>query len=172
MVRRSHAIAGLIVVLSVALPAEGNSSPVASATGGYRWTIAEDDIFGIEVTNRHLNVSARKHTDGSSSGIFVYDQVVEGESFRFVVSVTCFEVYDGNRAKVGGVVEMSNFPPLPAGVFAWFQAIDNGEGVDALPDRSTLLGFGDEAANEAFCNSPDPPRFGPWDVIGNLQVQP
>ena len=29
---------------------------------------------------------------------------------------------------------------------------------------------GTEAANEAFCNSPNLPRFGPWDVEGNVQV--
>ena len=54
--------------------------------------------------------------------------------------------------------------------FAWFQAFDNGEGVGASPDQSSLVGFGDEEANEAFCNSPRLPRFGPWDVQGNVQV--
>jgi hypothetical protein len=33
------------------------------------------------------------------------------------------------------------------------------------------VGFGDEAANEAFCNSPNLPRFGPWDVQGELEVE-
>ncbi|HET9480730.1 MAG TPA: hypothetical protein VFP98_03155, partial [Candidatus Polarisedimenticolia bacterium] len=58
----------------------------------------------------------------------------------------------------------------PAGVFAWFQAIDNGDGGSGAADRSTLVGFGDQAENEAFCNSDAPPRFGPWDVLGDLQV--
>jgi hypothetical protein len=49
---------------------------------------------------------------------------------------------------------------------------DSGEGASAPPDRSSLIGFGDEAANEAFCNSPNLPRFGPWDVDGNVQVSP
>jgi hypothetical protein len=80
-------------------------------------------------------------------------------------------VYDGNRAKIGGVVEQSNDPTVPAGTFAWFQVFDNGEGPDAPPDRSSLIGFGNEAANEAFCNSPNLPRFGPWDVQGNVQVR-
>jgi hypothetical protein len=56
-------------------------------------------------------------------------------------------------------------------VFAWFQVFDNGEGSGAPPDRSSLIGFGDEAANEAFCNSSNLPRFGPWDVEGNVQVR-
>jgi hypothetical protein len=80
-------------------------------------------------------------------------------------------VYDGNRAKIGGVVEQSNDPTVPAGTFAWFQAFDNGDGPDAPPDRSSLIGFGNQAANEAFCNSPNLPRFGPWDVQGNVQVR-
>jgi hypothetical protein len=33
------------------------------------------------------------------------------------------------------------------------------------------MGVGDEAANEAFCASPNLPRFGPWDVQGNIQVR-
>ena len=33
------------------------------------------------------------------------------------------------------------------------------------------VGFGSEAANEAFCNSPNLPRNGPWDVDGNVQVR-
>jgi hypothetical protein len=80
-------------------------------------------------------------------------------------------VYDGNRAKIGGVITVSNDPTLPPGGFAWFQVFDNGEGANAPPDRSSLIGFGNEAANEAFCNSPNLPRFGPWDVEGNVQVR-
>ena len=79
-------------------------------------------------------------------------------------------IYDGNRAKIGGVVEFSNDSTVPVGSFAWFQVFDNGEGAGAPPDRSSLVGFGDEAANEAFCNSPNLPRFGPWDIEGNIQV--
>ncbi len=48
---------------------------------------------------------------------------------------------------------------------------DNGEGGTATPDQSSLVGFGDEGANEAFCNGPNLPRFGPWDVQGNVQVE-
>lgn len=39
------------------------------------------------------------------------------------------------------------------------------------PDRSSLIGLGDEAANEAFCASPNLPRFGPWDVKGNIRIK-
>ena len=143
---------------------------VARAEGGYHWTIPESE-FGIEVVNRKLTANARLHADGSASGVFTYHQVAFGEAFQFVVRVTCMSVHDGNRAKVGGVVEVSNDPTLPAGVFAWLQMIDNGEGAGANADRSTLVGFGTEEENEAFCAAPDPPRFGPWDVIGNIRVE-
>jgi hypothetical protein len=166
---------GIIVVaclLAVPVTAAGaGGTIVASASGGAHWTIPLPNPFGVVVQNRTLAFDARRYEDGSVDGRFEYHQVVEGEAFRFNVDVTCFVVYDGNRAKIGGVVEQSSDPTVPVGTFAWFQVFDNGEGTGAPPDRSSLVGFGDEAANEAFCNSPNLPRFGPWDVQGNVQVQ-
>ena len=173
------------------LVTRGGSDPVLSAfehlaTGGYKFTIPADfngGVFGIEIGNR-LTFNAKLAADWTVDGRFNYRQTGGGEVFDFNGRVTCFHVYDtpvlerfpqipamtGNRAKWGGVVESSNDPTLPAGVFIWFQSIDNGEGANAPPDLSTLSGFGDEAANEAFCNSPNLPRFGPWDIQGNVQV--
>jgi hypothetical protein len=164
-------IALIASLLSIPATATGESGPVASASGGVHWTIALPNPFGVEVGNQPLTFNATKYADGTVTGQFEYHQVALGESFNFHVDVTCMNVYDGNRAKIGGVIRVSNDPTLPPGVFAWFQVFDNGEGQNAPPDQSTLIGFGDEAANEAFCNSPDPPRFGPWDVEGNVQVR-
>jgi hypothetical protein len=169
--RTGLALAAIASLLAVPVAPAGGSDVVASANGGVHWTIPLPNQFGVEVWNRTLAFNARKYADGSVSGRFEYHQVVEGQSFTFNVDVTCLNVYDGNRAKLGGVIIVSNDPTLPAGVFAWFQVFDNGEGADAAPDRSSLIGFGDEAANEAFCNSPNLPRFGPWDVDGNAQVR-
>ena len=152
------------------LPAAADGPIMATANGGYQWTIAADDVFGVEVVNRSLTVNARQHADGSVAGVFQYHQLFLDNFIHVTLSVTCFEVYDGNRAKVGGVIEVSNDPRVPPGVFGWFQAIDNGEGAGSDPDQSTLVGFGTEEQNEAFCNSPAGPNFGPWDVTGNLQV--
>lgn len=157
------------LILGCLTAAAGEGAATERANGGYHWTIAEDDIFGVEVGNT-ITVNARKLADGSVRGVFEYDQVVFGESFRFNVSVTCLSVHDGNRARVGGVVEVSNDPTLRPGVFAWFQAIDNGEDSGGSADESTLVGFGSEEENEAFCNSSAAPRFGPWEVTGHLQV--
>lgn len=163
---------------SYTMPREGRlfstlaaEAPIASATGSAHWTIPLPNDFGVEVGNRTLSFTVRKDATGAVTGRFEYHQVVEGEAFIFNARVTCFNVYDGNRAKIGGVIERSNDPTLPAGVFIWFQVFDNGEGEGAPPDRSSLIGAGDEAANEAFCNSPALPRFGPWDVVGNIQVR-
>ena len=163
------AVAGLLVIPVIA--AAGSSNTVASANGSAHWTIPLPNQFGVVVENRALSFNARKDADGSVTGRFEYHQVVEGEAFKFNVDVTCLNVYDGNRAKLGGVITVSSDPTLPVGVFAWFSVFDNGEGANAAPDRSSLVGFGTEAANEAFCNSPNLPRFGPWDVDGDVQVR-
>ena len=168
--RIAVALAGLAGLLAV--PFAAATPPVTSASGGVHWTIPLPNPFGVEVVNQPLSFTALKDADGNVSGQFVYHQVVEGTSFNFNVDVTCFNVYDGNRAKIGGEIKVSNDPTLPPGMFAWFQVFDNGEGAGAPPDRSSLIGFGNEAANEAFCNSPNLPRFGPWDVAGNVQVRP
>ena len=168
--RQLLAVAGIAGLLAVPATATGEPGVVASARGGVHWTIPPE-VFGVEVGNQPLAFNAKKYADGTVSGQFEYHQVALGESFNFHVDVTCMNVYDGNRAKIGGVITVSNDPTLPPGGFAWFQVFDNGEGADAPPDRSSLIGFGNEAANEAFCNSPNLPRFGPWDVQGNVQVR-
>jgi hypothetical protein len=56
-------------------------------------------------------------------------------------------------------------------LFIWWSVFDNGQGNAGAPDESTIIGVGDEEANEAFCNSDALPRFGPWPLQGgNFQV--
>ena len=139
-----------------------------SATGGGHFTVPPEE-FGAEVGNV-LTFNARNF-DGTVSGRFDYQQTFLGEMFHFNGPVTCFNVYDGNRAKIGALVEVSNDPTLPAGVFIWWSIIDNGQGSASSADESTIIGAGDEAANEAFCNSAALPLFGPWELSGgNFQV--
>ena len=171
-IRSFFLLAAVVAALTVPAALAAPGGPVASASGGIHWTIPLPNAFGVEVVNQPLAFNARKYADGSVSGRFEYHQIVEGTSFDFNVDVTCMNVYDGDRAKIGGVVKSSSDPTIPPGTFAWFQVFDNGEGPNAAPDRSSLVGFGDEAANEAFCDSPNLPRFGPWDVQGNVQVRP
>jgi hypothetical protein len=161
-------IAGLLVIPAAAA-AQSDSTVIASASGGVHWTIPLPNPFGVEVVNQPLAFNAREYADGSASGEFEYHQLSSGQASDFNVEVTCLRVY-GNRAKIGGVVKRSTDPTIAAGSYAWFQVFDNGEGANAPPDQSSLVGFGDEAQNEAFCNSPNLPHFGPWDVQGNIQV--
>jgi hypothetical protein len=148
-------------------PAEARGV-VASAKGGYHWTLPED-VIGFEVIGR-TTANVTKFADGTVRGTWIHHQIFLDQAVTLVVDATCLGIYDGNRAKVGGVIMVSNDPDLPPGLFAWFQAIDNGEGAGADPDQTTFVGIGDEAENEAYCASPDGPRFGPFDVTGNLQV--
>jgi hypothetical protein len=162
-------IAGLLAVPVATSSASGNAV-VESASGGIHWTIPLPNVFGIEVVSQPLAFDATKYSDGSVSGHFEYIQKAGGDTFKFGVDVTCMNVYGGNRAKIGGIVTQSSDPTIAVGSYGWFQVFDNGEGANASPDQSSLVGFGDEAANQAFCNSPNLPRFGPWDVDGNVQV--
>ena len=164
------AMAGLLAVPVATASASGNAV-VESASGGIHWTIPLPNAFDVEVVSQPLAFDARKYADGSVSGHFEYIQKAGGDTLKFGVDVTCMNVYGGNRAKIGGIVTQSSDPTIAVGRYGWFQVFDNGEGADAPSDQSSLIGFGDEAANEAFCNSPNLPRFGPWDVQGNVQVR-
>jgi hypothetical protein len=169
--RKLAALGVAVALFAIPVASASEGGPVISATGGVHWTIPLPNPFGGEVVNQPLAFSARKYADGSVDGQFEYHQIFQGESFNFHVDVTCMNVYDGNRAKIGGVITRSNDPVQVPGRYAWFQVFDNGEGANDPPDQSSLIGFGNEAANEAFCNSPNLPRFGPWDVHGNVQVR-
>jgi hypothetical protein len=171
--RNVFALAGIAGLLGVPVAAASQSgNPVVEeASGGIHWTIPLPNVFGVEVVSQPLAFDALKYADGSVGGHFEYTQQAGGDTVSFSVDVTCLNVYGGNRAKIGGIVTRSTDPTIAVGMYGWFQTLDSGEGANAPPDWSSLVGFGDEAANEAFCNSPNLPRFGPWDVQGNVQVR-
>ena len=168
--RQLLAVVGIAGLLVVPATAAGEPGLVASASGGVHWTIPPE-VFGVEVGNQPLAFNARKYADETVEGQFEYHQVVEGTSFNFHVDVTCMNVYDGNRAKIGGVIRNSNDATLPPGAFAWFQVLTTGRAPAPRRISRASSVFGSEAANEAFCNSPNLPRFGPWAVEGNVQVR-
>jgi hypothetical protein len=183
----------------VAGPEEGSplaaagGAVVQSASGGYHFLVPADfngGIFGGEVDNQFA-FNAKRHADGSVSGAYNYHQYDASvdKTYRIGGRVTCFQIYDTpvlvrtpeipamtqNRAKWGGRIDRSNDPDFPVGMFVWAQSIDNGEGPNDFRDASTLVGLGDEAANEAFCNSANVPNsnFGPHRIDGgNIQVRP
>ena len=167
----AFAATACLLAVPVAAASPSGNAVFESANGGINWTIPLPNVFGVEVVSQPLAFNAVKYADGSVSGHFEYIQTAGGDTFKFGVAVTCMNVYGGNRAKIGGIVTQSSDPTIAVGSYGWFQAFDNGEGANSPPDQSSLVGFGDEAANEAFCNSPNLPRFGPWDVQGNVQVR-
>jgi hypothetical protein len=134
-------------------------------------------VFGTstDVVGQFLFVALRVGT-GEVRGLYRVSESLEGSTFHYSGHLTCAGLYDfngitGNRAKVGGVIDATDDPSVAAGSFIWWQAIDNR--TLHRPDQSTFPGFGDEAANEAFCNSSTPPKFGPFDVVrGNILVDP
>jgi hypothetical protein len=161
--------AAVLGLLSVPVATAHDSAVVGKTKGDVEWTIPPAE-FGAEVGN-DLEFKARKRADGSADGWIHYVQTFQGETFEFEIDVTCLELYDGNRAKLGGIITWSNDPTIPAGRYGWFSAFDLGKGKQGPADRASLLGFGDEAANEAFCASPNLPRRGPWDVDGQIKVK-
>lgn len=194
-VRNVLALIGVVALVAVPVTLAGNSASTSEATAkgdNVRWTIPLPNVFGVEVGNR-LSFNARKRANGRVSGRINYAQTVEGETVHFRIDVTCMAIYDnGTRAKVGGVITRTDDPTVPVGVFGWFQFFDlNSGGHDdddddddgdsrnddddddggGPADRSSLMGLGDEAANEAFCASPNLPRLGPWDVRGDIRIR-
>jgi hypothetical protein len=168
----------------------GSGGHVKIATGGYHFSVDPNfngGIFGTTtpIDNR-VTFNAKLDADGSVSGWYTYEQSADGSTFKFSGPVTCFNVYDTpvlvrtpevpplvqNRAKWGGRIDAGN-DPTSIGLYIWFQSIDNGEGANGWADASTLSGFGDEAASNAFCNSSKVPNpnFGPHRTAGgNIQV--
>lgn len=148
---------------------------VAAANGGANWDLGGFDLTGDGVDDPIGNVlafNAVRYADGTVSGQIEYQQSALGESFRFHGTVTCIAVYDGNRAKFGGPITRSDDETIPVGLFMWFTVVDNGHGAGSAPDRSSILGIGDDAANEAFCasNAPPNPRFSADITSGNILV--
>lgn len=148
----------------------------SSARGGGTWDLNLGDLDGDGIDdpiNNVLGFTAVQYEDGTVKGQMEYKQRALGLSFDFHGPVTCIGVYDdGTRAKFGGPITRSNDPTIPVGVFMWFTVVDNGQGAGSPPDRSSILGIGDEQANEDFCASDAPPnpRFSADITSGNIIV--
>ena len=155
--------------------AAAGQNVVVSASGGARWDLGGLDLDGDGDEDPVTNVlafNAVRNADGSVHGQIEYQQSGLGETFRFHGTVTCIEVYEGNRGRFGGPITRSDDPTVPVGRFMWFTVVDNGAGSSSTPDRSSIFGLGDDAANERFCANPSPPnaRFSADIESGNIRV--
>ena len=126
------------------------------------------DVFGTTtpVVGKYAYAVA-SDGQGHVRGLYRFSESADGVATHYRGVLTCMGIYDfngatSNRAKIGGRVDVSDDPTVPVGTFIWWQAIDDHS--LGRPDQSTLTGFGDEAANERFCASSTPPKFGPFDV--------
>jgi hypothetical protein len=134
-------------------------------------------VFGTttDVVGQFLFVAVREPS-GPVHGLYRVSESADGSTFHYSGRLTCVGIYDfnggtGNRAKVGGRIDATDDSSVAVGSFIWWQAIDD-RGL-GRPDQSTFPGFGDEAANDAFCQASTPPRFGPFDVVrGHILVGP
>jgi hypothetical protein len=159
------------------MPSAASNAPdvVAAASGGANWDLGGLDLDGDgdeDPVGNVLAFNAVRYADGSVGGQIEYQQSGLGESFRFHGTVTCIGVYDGNRARFGGVITRSDDATVPVGVYMWFTVVDNGNGGSGVPDRSSIFGLGNNAANEAFCASsalPNP-RFSADITSGDIRV--
>jgi hypothetical protein len=153
----------------------GSKRPVIAA--GSDMVVVPASVFGTttDIVARFLFIAVREQS-GEVRGLYRISEALEGSTFHYSGHLTCIGFYDfngltGNRAKVGGRIDATDDSSVSVGSFIWWQAIDNRAIHRA--DQSTLAGFGDEMANDAFCESSTPPRFGPFDVVrGNIAVGP
>ena len=150
----------LLVVLPVAF-AMGCQSPIepSSTAGGTtqatQTAVAPPGTTGggrllvsglLETT---FTFNAVETGNGAAEGRLHYALTLEGLPVEFYGRVTCFAVDPVNhRAWVGGVVteNLSQHPSFTTprtqvGRDIWFRVVDNGEGSNAAPDRSTIVGF-------------------------------
>jgi hypothetical protein len=146
------------------------------ARGEYRTTVAPSVFGTMQPIQAHFRFHARKASNGAVSGRYAVEEYVDGTTFHYRGTFTCFGDYDfngltGNRAKVGGILTESDDPTSPVGSYLWWQAIDNDHTDPRIADQTTLVGGGDNTANEAFCASDAPPKFGPFDARGELDVE-
>lgn len=150
----------LLVVVPVALaigcqsPIEPSSTPHGT-TGSTRsaaeppGTTGGGRLLVSGVLETAFTFNAVGTGDGGVAGRLHYSLTLDGLAVEFYGRVTCFAVDSvTHRAWVGGVVTENlsahpsfTTPRTQVGRDIWFRVVDNGEGSDAVPDRSTIVGF-------------------------------
>ena len=152
----------------------------ASASGGGQAQLPA----GFSLLN--FGFAANDRGDGSAVGQFRQHYESAGGIVDFHGTVTCVS-FDAanNRAWIGGVVTQNNstHPAMMGAIHqpgrdVWFRVVDNGQGQDANPDRTTVLGFEGAAGiltSAAYCATQPwaANDANTWAVVsGNIQVRP
>lgn len=176
--RRSVIVLGLALIGALPAGAAFGGGVVGSTTGGGGYAL-------IGSLPASFSFNAIAHSNGSAMGRFSHSVEFQGQLIEFDGRVTCvtFDA-ENNRAWIGGVVTANNseHPSFleerhQVGADIWFRVVDYGEGANALPDRSTFVGFEGDAGfdtSQEYCDAQPWPEEDArtWPVDrGNLQVR-
>lgn len=154
--------------------APAGTQVIASASGGGHVEVFPSPPVPRGLALRNFAFTAKAYADGSADGEW---QIVAGGTILHG-DVTCLAV-EGSSARIAGVVTDAKFSLSfqPGDELAW-EAVDDGEGVDATDETSNLRAFAGTppGSAEAFCEDGTVPTDGdqpfaltPID-LGNVQV--
>ncbi len=141
--------------------------------GAVQQSVSGQGSFIFAGNNRTFSFTARRHADGSVSGEWErVNHLGNASQAKSHGLVTCFTIFGGNQAVLGGFATSGAFSASPNNEVAW-RVADNSEGAGSPPDQISLQfvtagpGF---AAN--FCVTGSP-FIGLNNVVnGNIQVRP
>jgi hypothetical protein len=138
---------------SIASPPVGEAASLNASEGNAGSTSGGGEIAVTAplpaVGPADLQFSAVQHGNGKVTGTFRMVRYRAGFLVDFAGEVTCVSFDPVNhRAWIGGVVTANNSTDPnhslaihQPGRDVWFRVQDNGEGIEAAPDRSSVLGF-------------------------------
>lgn len=177
-IRRASAIVtGLALIGALTLGTAFGGGVMASAAGGGSYALLGD-------LPASFSFNAISQANGSATGRFSHSVEFQGQLIEFDGRVTCVTIdAENHRVWIGGVVTANN-SEHPAfledrhqvGKDIWFRVVDYGEGANALPDRSTFVGFeggGGFDTSQAYCDAQPWPEGDArtWPLsFGNLKV--
>ena len=147
----------LLLVFALAIfPVNASENRVVEVVNGHtRMTVPlsvfDPDLEG-DAEMRRLNYHMNKRADGTVTGEYDYELVVQGDLSTASGHIICFKA-EGNRAWIGATVDETNDPGVE-GLFSWWQVADNSGSGNA--DRTTFLGFGSLEETLDYCEGPDP----------------
>ena len=150
---------------SVPTPLFVMGAVVQSVTGAGNFTI--DGNF------RTFAFTARRHADGTVSGAWERVNHLNESQTKSNGRVTCFTIFGGNQARLGGFATSGLFSTPPNNEVAW-RVADNSEGANSPADQISLQfvnvapGTAGPYCAGAFGNIPALNTV----VAGNIQVRP
>ena len=147
----------LLLVLALAIfPVHASGNRVVEIVNGHTRMTVPLSVFNPDLEGdaemRRLNYHMNKRADGTVTGEYDYELVVQGVLSTVSGHIICFKA-EGNRAWIGATVDETNDPTVE-GLFSWWQVADNSGSGNA--DRTTFLGFGSLEETFDYCEGPDP----------------